>query len=146
MQPALTKLLLPFQAGSSDATAAAAVAAAGSVPREGDLLDLDLDAAVHATLPRKAAATTVHMRLMLGREAAAAALAAIAAAAAAATGCGSDASGLGFGKLTSQLALPDADVDAALRRRLPDVTGFNSCSPAHTGGLRSITVLLKQFL
>ncbi|KAF6257103.1 hypothetical protein COO60DRAFT_1461341 [Scenedesmus sp. NREL 46B-D3] len=51
-------------------------------------------------------------------------------AAAAASGFG-DASGLGFGRLTSQLPLPDADLDAALRKRLPNVTGFVSNSPGH---------------
>jgi hypothetical protein len=102
-------------------------------PHKGDVLDLDVDSALQAVLPNREANATVHMRVMLGRDqAAAATLSALAAAAAAGGGFG-DVSGLGFGKLTSQLPLPDADVDAALRKRLPDVTGFVSNSPGHTG-------------
>jgi hypothetical protein len=142
VQPALARLLLPFQAGSSSSSSGPAfeTASAGNAelqqPREGDVLDLDVDAALQVVLPSKAVHSTVHMRLMLGREQTAAALSAMAAAAAAAAAGGGGfggASGLGLGKLTSQLPLPDADLDAALRRRLPDVTGFVSNSPGHAG-------------
>jgi hypothetical protein len=100
-------------------------------PQEGDVLDLDVDSALQAVLPSRAANSTVHMRVMLGRDQAAAALSALAAAAAG--GGFGGASELGFGKLTSQLLLPDADLDGALQKRLPDVTGFVSNSPGHTG-------------
>jgi hypothetical protein len=139
VHPTLARLLLPFQTASSSSSTISqqdAFGAAGTPqqqPQEGDVLDLDVFSALQAVLPNRAANFTVHMRVMLGRDQAAAALSALAAAAAATGGGFGDASGLGFGKLTSQLPLPDADLDAALRKRLPNVTGFVSNNPGHVG-------------
>jgi hypothetical protein len=136
VQSTLARLLLPFHTSSQHNRSIASQLQADEKgkqqPQEGDVLGLNVAAALQAMQPRKAAHSTVHMRVMLGREEAAAALSALAAAA---EGFGG-ASGLGFGKLTSQLPLPDADLDAALRRRLPDVIGFVSDSSGHGGEMK----------
>eukprot|EP00879_Flechtneria_rotunda_P020295 GHRR01021343.1.p1 GENE.GHRR01021343.1~~GHRR01021343.1.p1 ORF type:complete len:660 (+),score=249.56 GHRR01021343.1:75-2054(+) len=136
VERALARLLVPFGSATGSNSSSRVQkdpAAAATVvgPREGDVLDLNVAAAFDVlTQNRGKASNTVIMRLMLGRDEAAAA---VAAAVAAAPGAGG--SGVGFGKLTSQLSLPNPDVDVAVRRRVPEVPNLSSAIswPAHSG-------------